>query len=608
MDAPKQDLPPAGTAAFFRHYLMPVWKVILLALILTGIATIAELLMYRFLGQLLDWMTEGAPERFFADHAWSLALMLVVTAIIRPLALLGSRATINLALAPGIANRTRLLNHRYVLRQSMGFFQNDFAGRVAQKVLQTGNALRESVINVIDGAWMMVIYLTGIVWMFIDIHPGLIIPMMVWLGLYAAVVYWMVPPVKARSAALSEAVSVVTGRIVDSYTNIQAVKLFAHHDMEDEFAAEGIRRHTRAFRAMMRLILNMTVALTVLNTALIVVVAVLSVWYWYNDSITLGEIAIVNGLIFRLNHMSGWILRTITSLFENVGVVQNGVETISKPQTIVDVPDAVELKVDQGRIEFDNITFGYREDEQGVEAAHAPIIIEQCNLTIAAGERVGLVGVSGAGKSTLINLLMRFHDAESGEIRIDGQAINDVTQDSLRRHIGVVTQDTALLHRSIRDNILYGSADACDEEVMKAAEAAAAASFIPDLVDNKGRTGLDALVGERGVKLSGGQRQRIAIARVILKNAPILVLDEATSALDSDVEALIQQKLITLMQGKTVLAVAHRLSTIASLDRLVVMDSGQIVESGTHEELIAQNGVYSRLWKRQSGGFLGKMD
>ncbi len=617
MDAPLQDTPPPGTLAFFKHYLMPVWKVILFALVLTGIATIAELLMYRYLGQLLDWMTEGTPKHFLAEHWVSLLLMLVVTAIIRPAALLGSRATINLALAPGIANRTRLLNHRYVLRQSIGFFQNDFAGRVAQKVLQTGNSLREAVINVIDGAWMMVIYLTGIVWMFVDIHPGLVIPMAIWFVLYASVVYWMVPPVKARSAALSEAVSVVTGRIVDSYTNIQAVKLFAHHDMEDEFAAASIRRHTTAFRTMMRLILNMTVALTVLNTVLIVTVASLSVWYWYNDSITLGEIAIVNGLIFRLNHMSGWILRTITSLFENVGVVQNGVETISKPQSIVDASNAVELNVSEGRIEFDDVSFGYRESQADInftaqtiidhDARRVPIVIEHCNLTIAAGERVGLVGVSGSGKSTLISLLMRFHDTEKGEIRIDGQPISRVTQDSLRRQIGVVTQDTALLHRSIRDNILYGAAGASDERVMQAAEAAAAASFIPDLIDNKGRRGLDALVGERGVKLSGGQRQRIAIARVLLKNAPILVLDEATSALDSDVEAVIQQKLITLMQGKTVLAVAHRLSTIASLDRLVVMDAGMIVESGKHDELIARKGVYSRLWARQSGGFLGKI-
>jgi len=608
MDAPATDRPPSGTAAFFWHYLKPVWPVILFALVLTGVATIAELLLYQFLGQLLDWMTTGSPETFFQQHAWQLLAMVFVTAIIRPAALLASRATINLALAPGIANRTRLLNHRYVLRQSMGFFQNDFAGRVAQKVLQTGNAVRESVINVLDGAWMMVIYLSGIVWLFIDIHAGLLLPLVVWLIAYGCVIVWMVPPVKARSAALSEAVSMVTGRIVDSYTNIQAVKLFAHHDLEDRFAADGIRIHTRAFHLMMRLILNMTVALTLLNTALILVVASLSVWFWYQSSITLGEIAVVNGLIIRLNHMSGWILRTITSLFENIGVVQNGVETIAKPQTIVDCENAAELVVTQGAVEFDAVSFKYEESAALAETnEHTPTVIKSCSLSIAAGERVGLVGVSGAGKSTLINLLMRFHDADAGEIRIDGQSIASVTQDSLRRQIGVVTQDTALLHRSIRDNILYGSADASDEAVLQAAEAAAAAEFIPELVDTHGRRGLDALVGERGVKLSGGQRQRIAIARVMLKNAPILILDEATSALDSDVEAVIQQNLDTLMQGKTVLAVAHRLSTIASLDRLVVLQAGQIVESGTHRQLIDQKGVYSRLWERQSGGFLGKL-
>ncbi len=606
MDAPRRDRPPSGTAAFFGHYLKPVWRVILLALVLTGIATVAELMLYRFLGQLLDWMTTGNPETFFDEHAAALVFMVLVAAVIRPAALLSSRATINLALAPGIANRTRLLNHRYVLRQSMGFFQNDFAGRVAQKVLQTGNAVREAVVNVIDGAWMMIIYLSGIVWMFIDIHPGLLMPLVIWLLLYTAVVIWMVPPVKAKSAALSEAGSVVTGRIVDSYTNIQAVKLFAHHDMEDDFAAEGIQAHTHAFRRMMRLILNMTVALTVLNTALIVVVAGLSVLYWYHGTITLGEIAVVNGLIFRLNHMSGWILRTITSLFENVGVVQNGVQTIAQPQSILDAPAAKALSVTAGKIEFDAVSFGYRETDNQEASEKAPTVIQRCDLTIEPGEKVGLVGVSGAGKSTLINLLMRFHDPDSGQIRIDGQPIEAVTQDSLRSQIGVVTQDTALLHRSIRDNIVYGNAGSDDKAVMQAAKSAAADTFIPDLIDSHGRRGLDALVGERGVKLSGGQRQRIAIARVMLKNAPILILDEATSALDSDVEAVIQQKLDVLMHGKTVLAVAHRLSTIASLDRLVVLEAGKIVESGTHEQLIAENGVYSRLWKRQSGGFLGE--
>lgn len=605
MDAPKVDRPPNGTLAFFWHYLRPVWPVILLALVLVGIATAAELLMYRYLGQLLDWMRVGIPDAFFSEHGFAILVMVLVTAFVRPVALLSSRAIINLALAPGIANRTRLLNHRYVLRQSMGFFQNDFAGRVAQKVLQTGNAVRECVINVLDGAWMMVIYLTGIIWMFADIQPTLLWPLAIWFVLYLVVIVRMVPPVKHKSAALSEAVSVVTGRIVDSYTNIQSVKLFAHHEMEDDFAAEGIRRHTQAFYRLMRLILNMTVALTLLNTALIVVMASYSVYFWYHGLITLGEIAVVNGLIFRLNHMSGWILRTITSLFENVGVVQNGMLTIAKPQQIIDAANASALSVHRGGIEFKDVSFDYRETHSDDIGGPAPSVINSCSLTIQAGERVGLVGVSGSGKSTLINLLMRFHDPVSGDILIDSQSISGVTQDSLRQQIGVVTQDTALLHRSIRDNIRYGFPAADDEQIMQAAQAAAAHEFIPDLVDSHGRRGLDALVGERGVKLSGGQRQRIAIARVMLKNAPILVLDEATSALDSDVEAVIQQNLNELMRGKTVLAVAHRLSTIAALDRLVVLDRGEIVESGTHSRLIAQKGVYSRLWKRQSGGFIG---
>jgi len=453
---------------------------------------------------------------------------------------------------------------------------------------------------------MMLIYLVGILWLFNGIDARFLLVIVLWLCAYLFVIYRMVPPVRERSAALSEAKSVLTGRIVDSYTNIQAVKLFAHHELEDQFAADGIRDHNRAFHRMFRLIMNMTVALTLLNTVLIVGSASLSLWFWFGGEITLGEIAVVMGLVFRLNHMSGWILRTITALFENVGMVQNGMQTIAQPRQVVDAEQAVELEVSAGRIEFDEVCFGYQEAASQVDTQHAPPVIQACSLTIEAGEKIGLVGVSGAGKSTLINLLMRFYDPDSGDIRIDGQSISGCTQDSLRRQIGVVTQDTSLLHRSIRDNIRYGNADASDDDIMQAAQAAAAESFIPDLVDSHGRTGLDALVGERGVKLSGGQRQRVAIARVMLKNAPILVLDEATSALDSEVEAEIQQQLNQLMRGKTVLAVAHRLSTIAALDRLVVLEAGRIVESGTHKQLIVNNGIYSRLWNRQSGGFLGQ--
>ena len=541
-------------------------------------------------------------EGFVAEHAGELAWMAVVVGLVRPVAMLGSRAMINLAIAPGLANATRWQNHRYVLRQSLGFFQNDFAGRISQKVLATGHALREAVVNVLDGASLLLIYVIGIVAMFTGFAPVLLVPVALWGCAYVAVIVFLVPPVRTRSAALSEANSGLTGRVVDSYTNIQSVKLFAHHALEEEFAAVGIRRHTRAFRNLMRSIMDMTVTLTVLNTALVLGTALLSIVLWTRGAITVGEIAVANGLIIRLNQMSGWILRTITSLFENIGTVQNGVETIARPLAVVDRPDAAELAVPAGAVRFADVSFGYG---GGVEARPGLAVIERCSFEIAPGEKVGLVGRSGAGKSTLVNLLMRFHDVDSGRIEIDGQDVREVSQESLRGSIAVVTQDTSLLHRSVRDNIRYGRPDASDAEVLEAARRAEALDFIEDLVDPAGRRGFEAQVGERGVKLSGGQRQRIAIARVVLKDAPILVLDEATSALDSEVEAAIQQQLERLMRGKTVIAVAHRLSTIAALDRLIVLDGGGIAESGTHAELVDRGGLYARLWERQSGGFIG---
>jgi len=588
--------PPSGTKDFFVHYLWPFRRLLAITLTISSIASIAELYLYAYLGYLVDWMANTEPDNFFDEHGRGLFLMLIVVLVVRPICTIVSRCLITLALTPGITNRVRWRNHRWVVRQSLAYFQNDFAGRVAQKVMQTGVSLREAVLNVIDGAWLLLIYLGGILWLFIQIDVRLMIPVLVWIVGYLVVIVKMIPPVGGKSRAVSEANSMLTGRIVDSYTNIQAVKLFAHAEREEEFVAEGFRRHTHALRQLLRAIQNMLVSLVVLNTLLIAATAWLSIVLWQQGTITVGAIAIANGLIIRLNQMSGWILRTISSLFESIGAVENGIETISVDNDIVDRNDASQLVTQDAVVEFKSVQFHYANENR---------VVEDFSLLVNGGEKIGLVGRSGAGKSTLVNLLLRFYDLDEGQILIDGQDIATVSQHSLRANIAMVSQDTSLLHRSIRDNINYGRPDATEAQIRNAAQLAQADLFIPELVDPKGRSGYDAHVGERGVKLSGGQRQRIAIARVILKDAPILVLDEATSALDSEVEAEIQTQLQGLMAGKTVIAIAHRLSTIAAMDRLVVMDEGRIVETGDHESLIERGGLYAQLWERQSGGFLG---
>lgn len=601
--------PPLHPLAFIWYYVKPMQGLVLLTLLCSGIAGLCEIYLYVFIGNLVDWMRTTEPQAFLDEHGPALLGMCFIAFVVRPISLIVTRCLINFSLAPGLVASTRWQNHRYVLRQSMSFFQNDFAGRVAQKVMQTGHSVREVIINIVDGVWLLIIYVIGIAALLIDIKPVLLLPLFVWLIGYVCIVRFMVPPVRDKSARVSEATSLVTGRVVDSYTNIQSVKLFARDALEERFAAEAITRHVKAFVALMASILDMTITMTVMNSLLMLCTAALSVWLWMQGSVSVGEIAIANGLILRINQMSGWILRTITSLFEHIGTVENGIETICMPTEIVDDSSANILQVHAGAISFNDVSFNYDKEFVQADQTHTSTenlpIIDQCTLHIAAGEKIGLVGRSGAGKSTLINLLMRFHDIRHGTITIDDININTVTQLSLRSNIAVVTQDTSLLHRSVRDNIRYGYPDATDEQIIEAAKRAEAMQFIPDLVDLQGRSGLDATVGERGVKLSGGQRQRIAIARVILKDAPILILDEATSALDSEVESAIQEQLKNLMHGKTVLAVAHRLSTIAALDRLVVLDGGQIVETGTHAELLEGRGLYSRLWERQSGGFLG---
>jgi ATP-binding cassette subfamily B multidrug efflux pump len=550
-------------------------------------------------------MMRGAqsPAHFFGDHGTTLLVMALVALIARPAVSTAHELVKNQIIAAPVSTRIRWLTHRYVLRQSLGFFQNDFAGRVANKIIQTGPALRDSVVQVIDAIWYAVVQWVGAAVIFAAADWRLLIPLVVWLALYICALIVFVPRIKERSAAASEARSMLVGRIVDSYTNILTVKLFAHAEREDAYARGALQEQVDKWQASLRLVTAMDLVLYSLNGVLMVSASGVAIWLWAQDVVSVGAIAAVVSLVLRIIGMSGWILWVVAGIFDNIGVVQEGMETISRHNQVLDRPDSRPLKVTKGDIRFEHVNFHYGQPV-GAGTARPGGVIHDLSLHIAAGEKVGLVGRSGAGKSTLVNLLLRFYDLESGRILIDGQNIAAVTQDSLRAQIGMVTQDTSLLHRSVRDNILYGRPDAGEAAATAAAKKAQAHDFIVGLTDLRDRKGYDAHVGERGVKLSGGQRQRVAIARVLLKNAPILVLDEATSALDSEAEAAIQEQLYNLMAGKTVIAIAHRLSTIAAMDRLVVLDHGRVVEEGNHGSLLQKGGVYADLWARQSGGFL----
>jgi ATP-binding cassette, subfamily B, multidrug efflux pump len=592
---PKSGEPPPGLVAFYWHFARQA-KPLFIGLFAVGFAVaLIEVMIPVFIGKVVTLVTASKPEELLAT-AWPWLLgMAAVLLVLRPVASTSQHLLMNQAIAANVSNRIRWQNHWHVSRQSWAFFQNDFAGRIATRVMQTGPAIRESLVSLLTAVWFILIYGTSSLILLASADRWLALPVLLWFAGYMVMLRIFVPRMRDKSKVMSETRSMLTGRIVDTYTNIVTVKLFAPAKDEDGYVREAIDQHTGRFHESLRLNTLFALTLTVLNSMLVTSTGAFAIVLWRYGYVGVGTVAMALPMTMQIISASGWVAWQITDIFENIGVVQEGMLTIARPHTLVDRPDARALIVTRGEIRFENIRFGY-----GRESG----LIDGLTLDVRPGEKIGLVGRSGAGKSTLVNLLLRFFDLEGGRILIDGQDISDVSQESLRAHISMVTQDTSLLHRSIRDNIRYGYPDASEAAIVAAAEMAHAHEFIVELEDWKGRRGYDAHVGERGVKLSGGQRQRVAIARVILKNAPILVLDEATSALDSEVEAAIQSSLSTLMRGRTVIAIAHRLSTIAQMDRLIVLDRGRIVEQGSHDELLRHNGHYASLWRRQSGGFI----
>jgi len=596
VDHEATDRPPNRLWPFLWSYAQPFKKVFAVSAIMSVVTASIEVWLLWYLGRVIDLLSGGAPAEVWEANKTELFLVAGFILLVRPLVQGLDVALLNNVILPNFGTLIRWRAHGHVLRQSIGWFEDDFAGRIANRVTQTPPAAGEAVFQVFDAITFSLAYAVGAFVLLADADIRLTIPLLIWLGLYALLIRWTVRRVGPASKAASDARSAVTGNIVDAYTNIHSVKLFAQSEHELQ-GAKGVIENTRqTFAREMRIFSIMDFTLVILNGVLIVGVVGWAIYLWLGGSATAGVIAAATALVLRLNAMTGWIMWALTSFFRELGVVSEGMETIAQPITLVDGPDAQPLVVTEGRIEIAGLSHHYGRQSGGIDSL---------DLLIEPGEKVGIVGRSGAGKSTLVKLLLRFYDAEAGVIRIDGQDIRDVTQDSLRGAIGMVQQESSLLHRSVRANILYGNAQASEEQMIEAAGRAEALEFIADLQDPEGNSGLDARVGERGVKLSGGQRQRIALARVILKDAPILVLDEATSALDSEVEAAIQDTLYGMMEGKTVIAIAHRLSTIARLNRIVVIDEGRIVESGSHSALLKQDGLYAQFWARQSGGFIG---
>jgi ATP-binding cassette, subfamily B, multidrug efflux pump len=591
---PTQGPPPAGLGAFYWHYARQARGLVAALFVAGFIVALIDTTIPVFVGRVITLVSSHEPGSLLRDSWPPLLGMAFVLLVARPLAILLQNMLTNQAIIPGFSNLIRWQNHWHVVRQSWSFFQNDYAGRIAQRVMQTGPSLRESVVAATTAVWYILVYGSGAITLLAANDFRLAIPVVLWFAGYAVLLRYFVPRLRTRSRRMSETRSALTGRVVDSYTNILTVKLFARPRDEDEFVRAAMDDLTDAFREQTRLTTLLGLCLAVLNASMVVGTGGLAIWLWNDGRIVVGTVAMALPLTWTIAAIAGWVAQNVATIFENIGVVQEGMRSIAVPRQMPDRPDAVALQVARGAVHFEGVRFGY---------GTAKGVLHGIDLSVAPGERVGLVGRSGAGKSTLVNLLLRFYEIEAGRILIDEQDIALVTQESLRAHIAMVTQDTSLLHRSIRDNIRYGRLQASEWEVRRAAAQAHALEFIEGLEDWYGRGSFDAHVGERGVKLSAGQRQRIALARVILKDAPILVLDEATSSLDSEVEAAIQEQLDSLMRGRTVIAIAHRLSTIARMDRLVVLDQGRIAEEGTHAQLLARGGTYARLWQRQSGGF-----
>ncbi|MDR4515873.1 MAG: ABC transporter ATP-binding protein/permease [Nitrosomonas sp.] len=601
--------PPKGIYQFCRHYIRGIEPYLFLMAFLTTCLAISEAMLYGILGQMVDWLSEKNSQQFL-DSEWPLLLaMSVFILVFIPIIVLLHSLVIHQALMGNFPMRVRWLAHRYLLNQSYAFFQHEFSGRIATKVMQTALAVRETVMKLLDVILFVTVYLITTLLLVADADPRLCIPLLIWLIAYIGTLSYFVPKLKRISTLQADARSLMTGRIVDSYTNIITLKLFSHSERESAYAKTGMQEFMATVHPQMRLATWLNICVWSINMLLVFSTCTLGIYLWQGSALGPGAIAIVLSLAIRLTGMSHWVMWEVNHLFENIGTVQDGINTLSNPQSVKDESDTNTLLVSQGTIQFDHVCFSYHSTADKLSMApNNPAsywIFHNLSLRIERNEKVGIVGRSGAGKSTFVSLLLRFYDIQQGSITIDGQDIRNISQDSLRSNIAMVTQDISLLHRSVRDNILFGKPHATEAQMIAAAKKARAHEFIMTLKDVKGRTGYDAHVGERGVTLSGGQRQRIAIARVLLKDAPILVLDEATSALDSEVEASIQLSLYQLMRDKTVIAIAHRLSTIAAMDRLIVLDKGRIVEQGSHAMLIANNQLYAQLWNHQSGGFLG---